>query len=109
VVPLAAIIRHLLKNPALFQNCQDLERFLRDHLVMAHIPRNLDRRLKAEAMPPAYAEQWHRPSDGSWSNEEKRAAFWGRYREKNVRLHWEAGNLWTEVSAAWEVSRMSES
>jgi hypothetical protein len=100
VIPLVVIIRHVILAPSQFASPVELEPFLRHHLVMAHIPRNLDRQLRRDFMPPqSHGTEWHRPIDAGWMATQKRNAVWGRYAEVGVRLPWEDGCEWEEVSS----------
>jgi hypothetical protein len=81
VIPLAVLIEYLLKNAEGFGTPGDLKRFLGDHLVMAHIPKNLERKLLPHSMPTQFAETWCKPVGPGWTQEQKWAAMWGRYSD----------------------------
>jgi len=73
VVPLALIVGHLARNPALAKTKNALRTFLQEHLVMAYIPVAMNARLARSTMPN---ELWHRSGLATGA---KLNAIWGRY------------------------------
>lgn len=87
VVPLTCIIERLLKCsvgwPSGSDGVECLRGFMGEHLVIAKIPKKLDRLLARSQMPN---DDWWRPVGSAFDCQQKQVALWGRYASDKVRV-----------------------
>jgi hypothetical protein len=87
VVPLTCIIKRLQECsagwPSGSEGVKWLRGFMGEHLVIARIPKTLNRKLAPSKMPN---DDWWRPVGPAFDYRQKQKALWGRYASENIRV-----------------------